>query len=380
MESGEQKTGRESTVAFTRPAHQLPEEPDFSNSIRLTGGQWGVVALFTLAMVLFAPSIWKQVDGFELEPDYRIPHDLSNDYWFYNRCAQLSAARYDTLLIGDSVIWGEYVTRQQTLSHYLNERARQERFANLGLDGADPVALAGLVQHYTSGVSGKNVILHCNPLWMSSPRRDYQDEKQFDSSHPRLIPQFIPRIPGYQEDISHRIGVLVEQRVPFNSWTSHLQTAYYGGTDIPNWTLEHPYENPWGPLAAGLPPSDNSLRHSPIPWYKSGITKQDFPWIDLKTSLQWQMFRRTVEILQGRKNRVFLLVGPFNEHMLEPESLTRYRTVKSTIVSWLEEAGVPYLAPEALPSNLYGDASHPLAEGYAALAEQVFKFVSSQKP
>ena len=197
MESGEQRARHEQAGTFTLPADQLPDEPDFSNSIRLTGGQWGVIGLFTLAMVLFAPSIWKQVDGFELEPDYRIPHDLSNDYWFYNRCAQLSAARYDTLLIGDSVIWGEYVTRQQTLSHYLNERAGQERFANLGLDGADPVALAGLVQHYAGGVVGKNVILHCNLLWMSSPRRDYQDEKQFDSSHPRLIPQFIPRIPGY---------------------------------------------------------------------------------------------------------------------------------------------------------------------------------------
>jgi hypothetical protein len=370
------------TGALTRPARQLPDGPDFSNSIRLTGGQWAVVGLFTLVMVLFAPSLWKQMEKFDLEPDYRIPHDLSNDYWFYDRYARLSAARYDTLLIGDSVIWGEYVTRQQTLSHYLNDRAGEQRFANLGLDGADPVALAGLVQHYTGGVSGKNVILHCNPLWMSSPRRDYQDEKQFDSSHPRLIPQFTPRIPGYKEDISHRMGVLVEQRVPFNSWTSHLQTAYYGGTDIPNWTLEHPYDNPIQPLTtpganATQLAAQESLRHSPIPWYKSGITRQDFPWIDLKTSLQWRSFQRAVEILQGRKNRVFVLVGPFNEHMLEPESLERYRKLKAGIVSWLEEAGVPYVAPEALPSNLYGDASHPLAEGYKVLAEEVFKNVQA---
>jgi hypothetical protein len=213
---------------------------------------------------------------------------------------------------------------------------------------------------------------------MSSPRRDYQDEKQFDTSHPRLIPQFIPRIPGYKEDISHRIGVLVEQRVPFNSWTSHLQTAYYGGTDIPSWTLEHPYDNPIQPLTtpganATRLAAQESLRHSPIPWYKSGITKQDFPWIDLRTSLQWRSFQRAVEILQGRKNRVFVLVGPFNEHMLEPESLEGYRKLKAGIVSWLEEAGVPHLAPEALPSNLYGDASHPLAEGYKVLAEEVLK-------
>jgi hypothetical protein len=350
-----------------------PDGPDFSNSIRLSGRQWIVVGIVTLAMVLFAPALWKQVERFQLEQDYRIPHDLSNDYWFYDRWSRLAAANYDTLLIGDSVIWGEYVTRQETPSHYLNKLAGEEHYANLGVDGVDPVALAGLVEHYAGGVRDKNVILHCNPLWMSSPRRDYQDEKYFDSSHPRLIPQFSSLIPGYKEEISHRIGVLVEERVPFNSWTSHLQTAYFGGTDIPSWTLEHPYDNPITPIVQGLPPLDETLRHLPVPWYKSGITKQDFPWVDLETSLQWRSFRRTVEILQERKNRVLVLVGPFNEHMLEPESLERFQKVKSTIVRWLEEAGVPYLAPSALKSELYGDASHPVAEGYRILAEKVFK-------
>jgi DNA-binding transcriptional regulator of glucitol operon len=135
--------------------------------------------------------------------------------------------------------------------------------------------------------------------------------------------------------------------------------------------LEHPYENPLEPLKKPLPPSDNSLRHTPIPWYKSGIAKQDFPWIDLDTSLQWQAFRRTVETLQRRGNRVFVLVGPFNEHMLEPESLKRYQKIKSEIANWLEEANVTYYAPPALASELYGDASHPLAAGYDELARQL---------
>jgi hypothetical protein len=355
---------------FVRPHAEL-EAPDFSNAMRLTGGEWLVVGLLTLVMILFAPSLWKNAEKFDLEPDYRIPHDLSNDYWLYDRYAGLAAAHYDTVLIGDSVIWGEYVTRQETLSHYLNEQAGEQLFANLGLDGVDPLALEGLVEHHARAVSGKKVILFCNLLWMSSPRRDYQEEDHFDSSHPRLIPQFSGRIPGYKEEISPRIGVLVEQRLPFNSWTSHLQTAYYNRSDIPTWTLEHPYENPVEPLTGGLPPSDNSLRHLPIPWYKSGITKQDYPWIDLDTSLQWEAFHRTVEILQRRNNRVFVLVGTFNEHMLEPESLKRYQKMKSEIVNWLEQANVPYLAPPALPSELYGDASHPLAEGYAQLARQI---------
>ena len=167
------------------------------------------------------------------------------------------------------------------------------------------------------------------------------------------------------------IGVLVEERLPFNSWTSHLQAGYFDRMDIPSWTSEHPYENPLEPLTKPLPPTDTSLRHSPIPWYKSGITKQDFPWIDMDTSLQWEAFRRTVETLQRRGNHVFVLVGPFNEHMLEPASLRRYEKMKSEVVSWLEEANVPHLAPPALASDLYGDASHPLAAGYAELARQL---------
>ena len=270
---------------------------------------------------MFAPSLWHRAEKFALEPDYRIPHDLSNDYWLYERFAGLAADHYDTLLIGDSVVWGEYVTRQETLSHYLNELAGQERYANLGLDGAHPLALGGLVEYYAESVSGKNVLLQCNPLWMSSRRADLQDDKADEFNHPRLVPQFAPSIPAYKAEISPRLGVLVERRLPFSSWTTHLQQAYYDRTDIPGWTLEHPYDNPLTPLTRGLPPSDNTRRHLPQPWYKSGITKQDYPWVDLETSLQWQAFQGVVELLQQRGNRVFVLVGPFNEHLLTPESL-----------------------------------------------------------
>src|SRR5881398_1115530 len=92
-----------------QPTQPGTDGPDFSNSMRLTGTEWLVVGIFILAMVLFAPSLWKQVEKFELEPDYRVSHDLSNDYWLYGRYARQAVAHYDTMMIGDSVIWGEYV-------------------------------------------------------------------------------------------------------------------------------------------------------------------------------------------------------------------------------------------------------------------------------
>src|SRR6516165_1303769 len=107
----------------------------FSNEVRLSGREWLGIGIFALAVVFLAPRLWKQAEKFELGPDYRIPFELSNDYWLYDRYARLAAADNDYLVIGDSVIWGPFVTPDQTLVHYLNEQAGKPRFANLGING-----------------------------------------------------------------------------------------------------------------------------------------------------------------------------------------------------------------------------------------------------
>jgi hypothetical protein len=346
----------------------------FSNSIRLTGWQWLGLLCFALALVFGASPLWKQFESFELAPDYRIPHELSNDYWLFERYAALAGPEHDVVLLGDSVVWGEYVASDETLSHYLNSipRGSPLRHANLGLGGAHPLALTGLIEHYGASIANTRVVLQCNPLWLSSLKTDLQDEKFTDFNHPRLVPQFVPRLPSYaKEEISPRLGVLVEQRVGFSKWTNHLQQAYYEQSDIPSWTLKHPYENPLAPLASGLPAADTGRRYEALPWFKTGKTKVDFEWLDLDQSQQWRAFQESVDILQRRGNRVFVLVGPFNEHMLTPASLKRYQNVKRGIASWLKEKQVPHAVPDALPRDQYGDASHPLAVGYATLARQL---------
>ncbi len=342
-----------------------------SNAMRLTGRQLAGLALFAAAIVLLVPPAWKRLEPLDTGPDYRIPYALSNDYWLFERLARDAAGRHDVLLLGDSVVWGQYVRREQTLSHHLHAQAGAERFANLGVDGMHPAALAGLVAHYAGGIAGKRVVLHCNPLWMSSAKHDLRGEDEFRFNHPALVPQFVPRIPCYRETASRRIGCVAERNVPFLQWAGHLQLAYFGQASIPEWTLERPAENPLKAVTLQLPPSDNRLRRRPVPWTEQGIQPQDFAWVAPETSFQWESFRRALGILRERGNRVFVLVGPFNEHLLTEAGRAGYARVRDGITAWLQAEGVEHDVPPALPSGLYADASHPLAAGYAELARRL---------
>ncbi|MCH8118901.1 MAG: hypothetical protein IIC00_04130 [Planctomycetes bacterium] len=350
-----------------------PDVPFSSNCVRLSGYEWIFVGIVALILFCFGPALWERMEKFEPESDFRLGYELSNDYWLYSRYCRWAISKYETLVIGDSVIWGHYVSQNNTLSHYLNQMIGRDQFANLGVDGIHPVALAGLLRYYGHDISNKKVVLHFNPLWMSSEKSDLQSKKEFRFNHPKLVPQFIPNIPCYKDPYSKRISAVVERYVPFLSLTSHLKITYFDNMDLPTWTLEHPYENPANAVTFELPASANNIQNEHISWAERGIAKNDFQWVKLKTSLQWNFFQQSVELLKERGNSVFVLVGPFNEHMLKGESIGIYRKMKSKIEVWLQQNNIAYYMPPALPSELYVDASHPLSEGYAMLAKQLFE-------
>jgi len=346
--------------------------PFSSNCVRLLGREWIIIVAVILALFCLGPALWDRIEKFEPEPDYRLPYQLSNDYWLYKRYCRWACSRNKTLVIGDSVIWGHYVPKDNTLSHYLNEITGRAQFANLGVDGIHPVALAGLLRYYGQDISDKNIILHFNPLWLSSEKHDLQIKKEFRFDHPKLVPQFIPNIPCYKDSYSKKISAAVPRYVAFLSWVSHLKITYFQSMDLPTWTLEHPYDVPKFDPRVFLS-KDRSGGEIPRPLGAPDIAKRDFEWVALETSFQWRFFQRSVEILRKRGNRVFVLVGPFNEHMLKGKSIDTYRKMKSKIETWLKQNNVPYYAPATLPSQLYSDASHPLSDGYAMLAKYLFE-------
>jgi hypothetical protein len=264
------------------------------------------------------------------------------------------------------------VSKHNTLSHYLNEAAGRDAFANMGVDGMHPVALFGLLKYYGRDISDKKVIVHLNPLWFSSAKFDLQTDKEFHFHHPKLVPQFVPNIPCYKDSYSTRIAAIVERSMSFSGWTSHVRKAYFDNMDLAAWTVEHPYRNPLRAITLELPTDEDYNQADHVSWIEKGMAKEDFEWVELAKSLQWRFFRRSVDLLRARGNRVFVLVGPFNEHILETGSATTYGKIKSQIESWLQRSNLPYFMAPLLPSELYRDASHPLSEGYSMLARQLF--------
>lgn len=347
--------------------------PFASNEIRLSPVQWLVAAAVAAAVCVAAPHVWTEVEPFDPGPDYRLPYSLGSDYWLYSRWCGRAAERGRIPVVGDSVVWGHYVDTDQTLAHHLSARAGGEGFANLGVDGIHPAALAGLLDYYAGAIRGRRVLLHCNLLWMSSDRHDLRTRKEFAFNHPRLVPQFYPDIPCYRQSTSGRVAIVIERHLALAGWLNHVEAAYFGNRSLPAWTVDHPYAEPLGAVTLDLPSPDEppSPRPDARPWTEKRMPRFDAPWVALDDSLQWRSFRRAVAVLRERGNRVFVLVGPFNEHMLTEESRAVYEERKREVGRWLAGQAVPHRLAAPLPTDDYADASHPLGRGYARLADRL---------
>lgn len=365
------------------------------NEVRLSARQWGLATAIVALIVVLTPRVWTKIERFDTGRDYRIPYPLSRDYWLYERRLGQVADPQKIVVLGDSVVWGEYVLPGGTLSHFLNEEARQpERFVNGGVNGLFPLALEGLVRYYGGALRDRKILLHCNVLWMSSPKADLSTTKEETFNHQQLVPQFSPRIPCYKASAADRLNNGIGRESEFLAWVDHLQNAYFGGKSILSWTLAddggdpprypNAYRNPLAQITLTVPsaPADDpqrgpkSPRHKP--WTGGGQGPQSFEWVALDSSLQWGAFQRLVELLRARHNQVFVVLGPFNEHLIAPDNLPAHQKTRQGVLAWLEKEQVPHLAPEILPSDLYADASHPLTQGYQLLAQRIYASKSFQ--
>ena len=370
-------------------AVRVDHGPFGANEIRLDWRQWMAVIVIVIGIVIGLPSAWLFWENVPFEPGFRVPYASSKDYWLYSKWLEHADTEESVYVVGDSVVWGEYVTADGTLSAFLSDRAGEDvTFVNAGVNGLFPLALEGLVAHYGKQIKDRRVLLHCNLLWMTSPEADLSSEKEQRFNHPRLVAQFTPRIPCYRASYDERLGIAIQRSLSFFGFVNHLQNTYFDQKGLYQWTLaddgDYPpsypntYRLPWTAInfeVPGEPENDpdrgiSSSRHKS--WSVTGEGSQQFDWVPLDQSLQWAAFQRLTERLIARDNQVLIVIGPLNRFIMAPENQELFDARVLKVRAWLEEKNVTSIVPEVLPFDLYGDASHPLTAGYQQLAGKLW--------
>ncbi len=353
----------------------LKKIPVNSNGLYLYLWELLAVAIVVLTLVWGVLPLWhRQKLQVTLPENFRFSYQLRDDYLLYRAMVREACSKYDNLFLGDSVIWGMYVRNDSTLPALINQKLGKETCGNIAIDGLHPIAMEGLMKQCANEIHGKRVFLYFNPLWVTSQDYDLTGEGTATVNHPRLLPQFDFSLTNYHGTLKERCNAKLEQMLDFYAMLHHLRVCFYDNRDFKTYIAKHPDENPLSRIRMELSPiEEGHTSNATMDWYESGIAEQNWPWIDLTASRQFQAFRNTALMLRQNGNEVVVLLGTINPFMQNPECLERYRKLMAQAEELLSQAkdssGNTLVVLPELPSEEYGDSSHPLMKGYDRLAD-----------
>ena len=290
-------------------------------------------------------------------------------------------------MLGDSVVWGEYVLPDGTLSHFLNQRSGRARPVHQ-LRRQRPVP-AG------AGRAGRRLRPGAAPPESDRALQralDDQPEGRPEHDEGRAVQPFPAGAAVLRRAFPATGPTPTSGSAPSSSATSASRLGRASAERLlrpeehPEWTLDDDgsdpphYPNAWkNPLAQitltvpAAPPNDPQ-RGPASPRHK--------PWTEAPghDSIGWSSTPRSsgapssasLATLRQRGNDVLVLLGPFNEHMWPRRTAPPTGQLRDGIAAWLTAKPDRHASsPRPLPSALYADASHPLTAGYELLAQRI---------
>lgn len=345
-----------------------------SNEMILSLREWIITLILFAVLSTVIYYGWNKWEKYNPGPDHRETcwAEKQSDYWAYNRWIRYARNHYKLMLIGDSVIWGQEVRCDQTITHYINEYYGREIIANLGNDGLFMAGIDGIVKYYGDNLSNANVLLQLSPLWMSNIKRDLRGKEKYQYHHPRLLPLFNSRI-NYYHDFNTRLGYFVEHYFRLSTFVRHLMANYYDNKSISGWMMDNPYSNPFAAITFQAAPVMAESQGEGISWEEKKMKLSNDSFLNPSESVQWGFFTDAIKRLQKKNSKVFVMIGPFNQFMFTPESRGRLFTMVNEIKKDLDKMGVPYFDTFriGLESKMFGDSCHLLKEGHMLIGKKI---------
>ena len=314
------------------------------------------------------PYLFPLIDNASFTGNYRIPYSMGEDYCLYYRYSKHVEEGNTIPIIGDSVIWGHYTGRDNTISAYLNKMNKKTTFSNMGLDGIHPAAMNGLISHYSSKFSNRKIIAGVNLLWMSSQRHDLSGPANNEINHKILLPQLYTEIPSYKPSFEEKLSSLITRSVPLYSWIDHIRLTKFAGKSLYIWSIENPHTS----ISEYFTKKEDEFK-APEGLNPDKMQEQNIEWISAGNSLQWKFIVETLISLKEDGNEVAALITPFNTGMMTEESRKKYFAILAEMEWILRENGITPIIPLILEKKYFADSSHPTAEGYKLIAEDIMK-------
>jgi len=325
-----------------------------------------IAVLVLMAAVI--PFIFPLADTESFTGNYRIPYNMGEDYLLYSRYSKHISNDKRIPVIGDSVIWGHYTDNKNTLTANLNKLNAKPGFINMGLDGIHPAAMSGLLNLYSSGLKNRKVIVGINLLWMSSPRHDLSGPVNNEINHKILLPQFHPEIPSYKPSLEEKISSSISRSIPFFAWIDHLRLSKFAGKSFYLWSMDNTGKS----ITEFFTGSTDEFK-PPEGIKPEKMQEQSINWITAENSLQWKFMLETLVSLKNNGNSVAAVITPFNTYMMNENSRMNYFAILAEIEWILRENKITPIIPLILEKKYFADSSHPNAEGYKLIAEDMMK-------
>lgn len=346
-----------------------------SNAQILTLREWAITGILFVVLCTVIYIGWFRWEKFEPGKNYR-PRcwaERMSDYWSHFRWSKYAQKHNKVFLIGDSVIWGQEVDYDKTISAYLNRYYGKEIFANLGIDGLFQTGIRGLIKYY--GKYYDNIILQFSTYWLSDVNVDLRGNiRRF--RHPRLTPQFNPRIRYNNYKFNERLSYKIEHYLKIIPLVRHIIVNYYDNKSVAEWMIEHPYQNPLGAITFQAGEVMREKRGNGLNWEERKFPLRDIQFIPLEESVQWECFKDTIDMLESRRIGCFVLLGPYNPYLLTPKSRARLYALLKEVKHYLDRHNISYFEAGAniLPSKTIADGpAHLLNEGHDILAQEMLQ-------